>query len=133
MLPKERGRRGRPYKQSHRTTVEGILWIARAGAPWRDLPSEFGKWGTVYQRFNRWAKDGTFAKLLSALDGELDLEVAMVDGSYVRVHQHAAGALKEVALPTDPEKPKRLGEAEEGSPPRSPCSPTDPVGSRGFL
>ena len=124
LLPKQRGRPGRPYKGSHRMTLEAILWIARTGAPWRDLPSEFGKWNTVYRRFRRWSEDGVFAEVLAALEGELDFDVMMVDGTFVKVHQHGTGALKEEALPTSPEPHKPLGEAEEGSPPRSPRSPT---------
>ena len=58
LLPAERGK-GRPYAQDHRTTIEGILWIARTGAPWRDLPPQFGKWSTVYN-FNRWVRIGVF-------------------------------------------------------------------------
>lgn len=55
------------YTTDHRVTVEGILWIARTGAPWRDLPERFGKWGTIYQRFNRWAKSGVFARIFELI------------------------------------------------------------------
>ena len=51
---------GRPPLQVNRNTVEDILWIARTGSPWRDLPPEFGKWNPVYQRFRRWTKAGVF-------------------------------------------------------------------------
>jgi len=102
LLPSEQGHNGRPYSQSHRTTVEGILWIARTGAPWRELPPEFGKWITVYQRFNRWVKSGVFDAVFASLDAELDLGVVMVDGTFVKVHQHATGAPKEDARPTNP-------------------------------
>lgn len=79
--------------------MEGILWIARTGAPWRDLPDEFGLWNSVYVRFRRWAKRGVLAKLFRLLASELlDLGVVMVDGSFVKVHQHAAGSPKEIAL-----------------------------------
>lgn len=124
VLPSERGHHGRPYIQSHRTTVEGILWILRTGAPWRDLPERYGKWITVYQRFRRWAQNETFRKALMSLDGEFDLTTASVDGTFARVHQHAAGAPKEDALPTSPAPAKALGPAEEGQPPRSSHSPT---------
>lgn len=85
---------GRPPLQANRNTVEGILWIARTGAPWRDLPPEFGKWNTVYQRFRRWTKAGVFEQLNNCLAGELQLDTVMVDGTFVKVHQHGAGAPK---------------------------------------
>lgn len=124
LLPSPAGRTGRPYSTDHRITVEGILWIARTGAPWRDLPERFGKWGTVYQRFNRWAKAGVFERVFEVVAAEVDLAVTMVDGTFAKVHQHAAGAPKEDALPTSPELIRPLGPAEEGGPPSSSCSPT---------
>lgn len=60
LLPSERGHQGCPYANTHRQTLEGILWIARTGAPWRDLPAQFGKWDTVFQRFRRWTQAGIF-------------------------------------------------------------------------
>ena len=119
LLPKERGRNGRPYSQDHRTTIEGILWIARTGAPWRDLPPQFGKWITVYQRLNRWVKSGVFDAVFASLDAELDLGVVMVDGTFVKVHQHGTGAPKEDARPTSPNQRRRLDEAEAGLPRKS--------------
>jgi len=87
-----RGGRGRLYITDHRTTIEGILWITRTGAPWRDLPRRFGKWATVYQRFRRWCARGVFAAVLDGLAADLDMSVAQVDGTFVKAHQHAAGA-----------------------------------------
>ena len=55
------GHRGRPWKD-HRTLVNGILWHLHTGAPWPDTPERYGPWQTVYDRFNRWRKDGTWAK-----------------------------------------------------------------------
>lgn len=100
LLPAESGRRGRPYSQSHRTTVEAILWIARTGAPWRDLPARYGRWGTIYQRFRRWTLQGVFARLLDSLNSVLDWRVVMVDGTFVKVHQHGIGAPKKLGPPT---------------------------------
>ena len=77
--------------QANRSTVEGILWIARTGAPWRDLPAEFGKWNSVYQRFRRWTKAGFFEQLFNNLAGELQLDTVMMDGTFVKVHQHGTG------------------------------------------
>ena len=114
LLPPPSSYQGRPYIQDHRLTVEGILWIARTGAPWRDLPERYGKWITVYQRFRRWTRSGVFEKVLASLNEDLDLGVAMVDGTIVKAHQHAAGAPKGAALPTDPELLRPSGSAEEG-------------------
>lgn len=80
-----------------RNTVEGILYVARTGCPWRDLPAQFGKWGTVYQRFRRWQIAGVFDRIFKATKLSLNVRTVQVDGTYVKVHQHAAGAPKEVA------------------------------------
>ena len=131
LLPSAAGHSGRPYSSDHRTTVEGILWIARTGAPWRDLPERFGKWNTVYQRFRRWTRSGVFDRIFTEIaDSDADLDVAMIDGTFVKVHQHAAGAPKEGALPANPAAPKQLAPAEEGEPPSSSRSPTETAGSR---
>ena len=94
LLPRLRDRVGRPYETEHRVTVEGILWIARTGAPWRDLPERFGKWISVYQRFRRWTHAGIFERLMATIEADLDFDVIMVDGTFVKAHQHAAGAPK---------------------------------------
>lgn len=76
--------------KDNRLFVEAVLWIARTGSPWRDLPEEFGFWHRVYVRYSRWGKKGTWTKVLSSVSGVPDLEYLMVDGSIVRVHQHGA-------------------------------------------
>jgi transposase len=91
------GRRGRPWKD-HRRVIDGILWVLHTGAPWRDLPGDFGPWKTVYGRFNRWRRDGTWGRLLAGLQaqaqqrGLIDWEMGCVDGSVVRASRAAAGA-----------------------------------------
>jgi len=97
LLPPQKPRTGRPAND-HRTVINGILWILRTGAPWRDLPERYGSWNTVYSRFHRWQKAGIWQKILDDLleqgdrVGEVDWEIHFVDGSIVRAHQHAAGA-----------------------------------------
>lgn len=90
LLPPERGRRGRPSKDNRRM-VNAMLWIGRTGAPWRDLPRRYGRWSSVYTRFNRWSKQGVWNRLMDELKGGADPEVNMIDSSVVRAHQHAAG------------------------------------------
>lgn len=76
----------------NRMFVEGVLWIARTGSPWRDLPSVFGKWGTVYQRFRRWSASGVWQRIFAAQSNDPDFEYLIVDSTIVRAHQHSAGA-----------------------------------------
>jgi hypothetical protein len=91
-------RPGHPWK-GHRAVIDGILWVLRTGAPWRDLPREtYGPWQTVYERFNRWGKDGTRGRLLGApharldAEGKIDWEPFCIDGSSARAGRAAAGA-----------------------------------------
>jgi transposase len=95
-LPGAGPRGGRPWRD-HRSVIDGIRWVLRTGAPWRDLPARYGPWQTCYERFARWEGDGTWDRLLQALQGAADAagEVAWecsVDATVVRAHQHAAGA-----------------------------------------
>ena len=86
---------GRP-PANHRLVLDGVFWIARTGAPWRDLHEHFGKWDSVYRQFRRWTVAGVWDVILDALnreDGGLDA-VQMIDSTVVRAHQHAAGAKK---------------------------------------
>ncbi len=62
VLPSQKGKQGRPREDDHRV-IEGILWVMRTGAPWRDMPEEFGSWKTVYTRFYRWSKAGLWEKM----------------------------------------------------------------------
>jgi transposase len=95
-------RPGRP-PVDYRTVVHGILWVLHTGAPWRDLPERYGPWETVYSRFNRWRRDGTWARvatsLLDELDelGRIDRDLWCVDGTVIRASRAAAGAPKRVA------------------------------------
>jgi transposase len=77
---------------NNRLFVEGILWIARTGSPWRDLPIEFGKWNTVFRRYRDWVSADVFQRIFEALSGDPDMEYAMMDGTIVKVHRHGHGA-----------------------------------------
>jgi transposase len=115
--------------------VEAILWIDRTGAPWRDLPEEFGPWQSIATRFYRWVDAGVWDHVLQELQrqadvcGELDWDLHHVDGTSVRAHQHAAGAQKGGPSTTKQRRQKirkiqkHSGEAGEGSPPRYTCAP----------
>ena len=92
-LPAERGRQGRPVLLRNRQFMHAIRYFAKTGLPWRDLPPEFGPWKTVYHRFSSWSKAGVFDELLRVLSQDSDCENVMVDGTYIRAHQHAAGGL----------------------------------------
>ncbi|WP_143871349.1 IS5 family transposase [Catenovulum sediminis] len=84
---------GRVYnKFEHRNTLEGILYRMRTGIPWRDLPSDFGDWSTVYRRFNLWSKKGILDNIFKVLAYITDSEWLFIDGTIVRAHQHSSGA-----------------------------------------
>src|SRR5262249_30035998 len=76
-----------------RRTVNGILWVLRTGAPWRDMPARYGNWNSVFVRFTRWSKLGVWDaafETLASLGPPADKEHA-IDSTIVRAHQHAAG------------------------------------------
>ena len=76
----------------NRLFLEAVLWTVRTGAHWRDLPKHFGKWNSVYVRYNRWSKSGVWERIFQNLSDDADFEYVMLDSTIVRAHQHAAGA-----------------------------------------
>jgi transposase len=100
---------GRPPKWSKRQLIDGIRWRVRVGSPWRDVPVQYGPWQTVYGLFRRWQRDGTWARVLAALQTRADSAGLItwevnVDSTVMRAHQHAAGARKRgLRRPSRPE------------------------------
>jgi len=86
--PSDPGRSG----SDNRLFLEAVLWIARTGSPWRDLPAAFGRWNTIFKRYRDWVKADVFQRLFEATSDEPDMEFAMVDGTIVKVHRHGQGA-----------------------------------------
>jgi transposase len=91
LVPGKKGDKGR-HGRDNRLFVDAVLWTARAGAPWRDLPPQFGNWNSVFQRFRRWAKKGVWERIFNILRENPDFEYLIIDSTIVRAHQHAAGA-----------------------------------------
>ena len=78
--------------RDNRMFVEGVLWIVRTGAPWRDLLEVFGRWNSAFRRFSRWAAKGVWDRIFAALSDDADFEYLILDSTIVRAHRHAAGA-----------------------------------------
>ena len=87
------GELGRPRNED-RQILNGIMWVIRTGAPWRDLPERYGVWNTVYSRFAEWQKSGLYKKILAELGMEADLQDMGMDSAAAQAHQHSAGAKK---------------------------------------
>ena len=79
--------------KDNRLFVDAVLWIAKTGAPWRDLPERFGNWNNVWRRFDRWARKGFWQRVYEELR-DPDLEWLILDSTVIRAHPHAAGAKK---------------------------------------
>ena len=137
LLPPEKPWTGRP-NEDHRQILNGILWIHRTGAPWRDLPRRYGPMGTVSSRFDRWRQAGIWQRILSDLQaeaeqrGEIDWDLPFVDATIVRpspvpstrlclaeplaslAHQHAGGARRDGATPEEVPAREALGRSQGG-------------------
>jgi putative transposase len=115
----KRHRCGQKPRTSDRLFFEALLYLARTGVPWRDLPAEFGAWDAVYHRFRRWVASGSLERLFELLTADpafAEVRRLFVDATIVRAHQHAAGARrkKKSWAPTARPRPKRWVAAAAG-------------------
>jgi len=96
IIKRELKKPGRPTKVSHYKFFCGVLYVLRTGVSWRDLPSEYGNWHTIYTRYKRWSENGFFWHLLYYLQSfkQLLMDIVFVDGSIIPLHWHGGGALK---------------------------------------
>lgn len=84
--------------ENNRLFVNAVIWMARSGAPWRDLPERFGLSNSVFQRFNRWSKSGVWQRVMQTLQMP-DLEALRLESTIIRAPQHAAGSHKKTRRP----------------------------------
>ena len=99
LMPVASAKGGRPFRD-HRAVVEGIVWRYRTGCPWRDLPTEFGSWKTVWRRHDQYSKDGTWDQifavvLAAATDADLIDWAVSVDSTVNRAHQHGTNLTRD--------------------------------------
>lgn len=97
LLPGQPGQHG-GVAEDNRRFLDAVLWIARTGAPWRDLPERLGHWNSQWRRFDRWAKAGRF-EALAAVFRDPDLDALLLDATIIRAHPCAAGAKKKRTAP----------------------------------
>jgi transposase len=106
----------------NRLFIDAVLWIGKTGAPWRDLPKRFGNWNSVWRRFDRWARKGTWRLVFEALQ-DPDLEWLILDSTVIRAHPCAAGAPKKLMAPEAKKTRHWAGVAEVLEPRSTPLSP----------
>lgn len=101
LFPSNEGKKTGGHWRDHRTVLNGMFHVLHTGCPWRDLPERYGPWQTVYDRFSRYRRDGTFdlvlKRLRTRLDklGRIDWDFWCFDGTSVRAARCAAGAKKQ--------------------------------------
>jgi putative transposase len=115
----KKNRQGPKPKLSDRQFFEALLYLARTGVPWRDLPGEFGRWDAVYNRFRRWIASGSLATLFELLTADpqfAGVRRVLIDSTIVRAHQHAAGARrkKKRSAPSGRRRPRPSAAAAAG-------------------
>ena len=88
-LPGGPGKRGRPARDK----VDAVFWNLRTGAPWRDLPPDYGDWKNTHRRFCRWRDRGVWADLLDEVIDDPDFEWLMIDSTHIKLHPHGTGAV----------------------------------------
>lgn len=115
LLPGQPGQHG-GVAQDNRRFLNAILWIARTGAPWRDLPERLGNWNSQWRRFDRWASKGRLAQIADALR-DPDLDVLILDSTVIRAHPCAAGS-KKAGTGLAAKTIRRLGAVGAASAPR---------------
>lgn len=99
LFPSNENKEGRPWND-HRKTLNGMLWILRSGAPWRDLPERYGSWSSVHDRFTLWQQDGTFDRICERLQVRLDeldkieWDIFCLDATNIRASRASSGARK---------------------------------------
>ena len=91
--PQITGKKGRPPKDS-RVMLNGMIWIDRTGAQWRELPECYGPWQSVYARFRKWKADGVWERVFKGLSADYDPENLSLDSTCAKVHQSANGGKK---------------------------------------
>ena len=101
LLPGCKGNKSR-RGANNRLFLSAVLWKLRTGCPWRALPSQYGRWGTVRERFRSWGNAGVREKLLDLVADDPDLEWLIIDASHIKVHPHAAGAKGETRIRVAP-------------------------------
>src|SRR5215467_304203 len=106
----KRHRGGQTPVLPDRAFFEALLYLARTGIPWRDLPAEFGRWDAVYNRFRRWVHSGALRRLFEALTADpalAECRRVLIDATVVRAHQHAAGAPRKKKRSAPGGRPRR--------------------------
>lgn len=78
--------------KDNRLFIEAVIYKAKTGCGWRDVPEKYGKWHSVYKRFLRWSRKGVWQSIFNTLACDADTEWLMIDSTIVRVHQYACGA-----------------------------------------
>lgn len=113
---------GQPSKRGERNFVNAVLWIAKTGAPWRDLPKRFGNWKTIYNRFRNWSRTDKWLDIFDALALRDDEVAGIIDGSIVRAHQDSSGGTggPKKTRSEDPAEARQLSSTRSSTPRASP-------------